>query len=167
MENTLKRREFLFGSLLTLGSVALSSRVLAATEPAVKANTFKGLADVDAELFKGINRFYGTGEKTVLEKKHVPVIEAPQKITSGEGFAVSVTVGEINHPMGPEHYIQNIDLFVGNEPAGHIEFRPKTAMAKAVFYIRLDKPATLIARTYCNLHGLWESRCEITSVTTA
>ena len=41
MENTLKRREFLFGSLLTLGSVALSSRVLAATEPAVKANTFK------------------------------------------------------------------------------------------------------------------------------
>lgn len=164
MENTMKRREFLCGSLLTLGGVALSGQVLAATGAAVKADTFKGLADVDAKLFKGINRYSGTGEKTVLEKKHVPVIAVPEKIVAGEAFEVSVTIGEINHPMGPEHYIQNVDLLVGNEPAGHIEFRPKAAMAKASFYIRVNAPVTLVARTYCNLHGLWESRLDVTPI---
>lgn len=164
MENSLKRREFLVGSMLTLGGVALSGRVLAATEPIAKENAFKSLANVDAELFKGINRVAGTGEKTVTEKKHAPVIEIPDKITTGKVFAVSVAIGEIDHPMGPEHYIQNIDLLVGNEPAGHIEFRPKVAMAKATFYIRLEAPATLVARAYCNLHGLWESRLNVTLV---
>jgi superoxide reductase len=164
MKNILKRRDFLFGSMLTMGGFVLGGRALAATESTAKGSAFKGLANVDKKLFEEINRVTGTGEKTRTEKKHAPVIEVPAKIVASETFAVSVTIGEINHPMGPKHYIQNIDLLVGNEPAGHIELRPDVAVAKATFYIRLDKPVTLVARTYCNLHGLWESRFDVTPV---
>jgi superoxide reductase len=112
-------------------------------------------------LFAGINRVTNPGDKTILEKKHAPVIEVPAKIVAGESFAVTLTMGDIAHPMGATHYIQNVDLLVGNEPAGHVEFRPEVAIAKATVYIRIDKPVTLVARAYCNLHGLWESRLEV------
>lgn len=164
MKKAYKRREFLIGSTLAVGGSLLAGRVLAATEGVAKAAGFKSFNEVNPELFAGINRVANPGSKSILEKKHAPVIEVPAKIALGESFAVTLTMGEISHPMGPDHYIQNLDLLVGNEPAGHVEFRPEVATAKATVYIRLDKPVTLIARSYCNLHGLWESRLEVAPV---
>lgn len=164
MELSLKRREFLIGGFLAVGGILLAGRVLAAPEGTAVQAGFKGVASVDPDLFVGINRVFNPDDKTILEKKHAPVIEVPAKIVIGEAFAVSLTMGEITHPMGPTHYIQNVDLLIGNEPAGHVEFRPEVAMARATFYVRLDKPVTIVARANCNLHGLWESRLDVTPV---
>ncbi|WP_432822085.1 class II SORL domain-containing protein [Trichloromonas sp.] len=167
MEKRCRRRDFLIGGTLAVGGSLLGGRVLAATETAVTKGGFKGYVEIDPGLFAGINRVANPADKSILEKKHAPVIAVPAKIVAGESFAVTLTMGEIDHPMGPAHYIQNVDLLVGNEPAGHVEFRPEVATAKATVYIRLDRPVTLVARAYCNLHGLWESRLEVSPVPAA
>jgi superoxide reductase len=49
----------------------------------------------------------------------------------------------------------------GNEPAGRVDLRPGLSQPVVTFHLALDKPVTLVAREYCNLHGLWESRREV------
>ena len=45
-------------------------------------------------------------------EKHVPVIEAPEKVKAGESFFAKVSVGkEIPHPNKPEHHICWIQLY--------------------------------------------------------
>ena len=125
-------------------------------------------AKVDQSLFEGINRVKNPSQKTPLEKSHAPVITAPATIKAGEPFDVEVSVGEVLHPMGPAHWLEYIDLAIGNEPAGRIDFQPKGYLKpKAVFTVVLPSdvaPAgkvTLLARQRCNLHGLWEGSLDI------
>lgn len=158
MERRMERRAFLQGSLLATGGLLLATSALAAEGMAGK---MKGYADVDPDLFQTINRVKDPAKKTALEQKHVPVIEAPSTVKAGEPFAVTVTVGEVVHPMTAAHYIQYVELFAGNEPAGRVEFRPGLTIPRATFHLTMDKPVTLVVREYCNLHGLWESRREV------
>jgi superoxide reductase len=65
--------------------------------------------------------------------------------------------------MGPAHWIEYIELNIGNEPAGRIDFQPKGYLQpKATFTVVVTKesaPAgmiTLVAHQRCNLHGYWE-----------
>ena len=45
-------------------------------------------------------------------EKHVPVIEAPEKVKAGEVFEVKIRVGkEIPHPNTTEHHIRWISLY--------------------------------------------------------
>jgi superoxide reductase len=123
---------------------------------------------VDQELFQGINRAKDPSGKTALEKEHVPVITAPASVKAGEAFTVEIAVGESLHPMGPAHWIEFIELRVGNEPAGRADLqsngflKPKVAFTTVLS--RKEAPegkVTLIARQHCNLHGLWESSFDI------
>jgi superoxide reductase len=123
---------------------------------------------VDQSLFEGINRVKDPGQKTPLEKSHGPVITAPATVKAGEPFAVEVSVGEVLHPIGPVHWIEYIELGIGNEPAGRIDFQSKGYLKpKAVFTVVLSGDAfaagkvTLLARQQCNLHGLWEGSLDI------
>lgn len=123
---------------------------------------------VDLSLFDGINRAKDPARKTALEKSHAPVITAPVSVKAGEMFTVEVAVGETLHPMGTSHWIQFIELNIGNEPAGRIDFQSRGFMKpKAVFTLAIPREATssgkvtLVARQQCNLHGLWEGRLDI------
>ena len=123
---------------------------------------------VDLTLFNGINRVKDPTKKSGLEKSHAPVIVVPESVKGGEIFSVEVTVGESLHPMGPSHWIQFIELSIGNEPAGRIDFQSRGFMKpKVVFNISIPKDAapagkvTLLARQHCNLHGLWEEKIDI------
>lgn len=158
MDRNMKRRDFLRNSVLLAGGALLAADALAAEKGPQK---LMGYAEVDQDLFRGINRVQYPAKKTELEKKHAPVIEAPDKIKAGVPFAVTVTVGEIVHPMVNGHYIQYVELLAGNEPAGRVDFRPGLNQPVVTFQLVLDKPVTLVAREYCNLHGLWESRREV------
>lgn len=96
------------------------------------------------------------------------MITAPVTVKAGEPFTVEVSVGEVLHPMGPIHWIEYIELDIGNEPAGRIGFQPKGYLKpKAVFTVILSSDAaaagkvTLLARQRCNLHGLWEGSLDI------
>jgi superoxide reductase len=124
---------------------------------------------VDQGLFETINKVKDPSNKTPLEKSHAPVITAPQTVKSGEPFAVEVSVGEVIHPMGQSHWIEFIELDVGNEPAGRIDFQPRGYLnPKATFTVTLAKESapsgkvTLIAHQRCNLHGYWEGSTDIT-----
>ena len=79
-------------------------------------------------------------------EKHVPVIE---KMEGG----YRVKVGSVAHPMLDAHYIEWIELVCtecGKIMRKHL--KPGDA-PEAVFETKAEK---VIAREYCNLHGLWE-----------
>ena len=126
---------------------------------------------VDQTLFTDINRVKDQAKKTPLEKSHAPAISAPASVKAGEPFAVEVSVGENVHVMGPSHWIEYIELAIGNEPAGRIDLQPKGYLKpKVTFMVTLPKEAapsgkvTMVAYQRCNLHGLWESSIDISVV---
>lgn len=113
-------------------------------------------------------------------EKHVPVIEVPQAIKPGEFFRITVTVGkEIAHPNKTEHHIRWIAVYF--QPKGEkfpyqiakAEFSAHGESAQGadtssvythpevVVNFKTDKPGTIYASSYCNIHGLWQSVKEI------
>jgi superoxide reductase len=123
---------------------------------------------VDPALFAAINRVKDPANKTPLEMTHAPFITAPAEVKAGEPFAVSVSVGEKGHPMSQAHWIEYIELSIGNEPAGRADFQSKGYLQpKVTFSVMLTKEsapsgvATLVAHQRCNLHGYWEGSVNV------
>ena len=123
---------------------------------------------VDQTLFAGINRVTNPAAKTPLEMTHAPVIVAPASVKAGEPFTVMVSVGETLHPMGTTHWIEYIELNIGNEPAGVAQLQSNGFLKpQVVFTVALTRAAamtgkvTLMARERCNLHGLWEGSLDV------
>ncbi len=77
-------------------------------------------------------------------EKHVPVID----IIDG-GY--KVTIGEVAHPMMEDHYIEWIELIAGDQIMR--QYLKPGDEPVAVF--KTDA-ANVVAREYCNLHGLWK-----------
>lgn len=155
------RRAFIRTAGLSAVAVGLAGKALAAEE------FFP--AKVDKTLFKDINRAAHPAKMTPLEKLHVPVITAPSKVKSGEPFTVEVSIGEELHPMISTHYIEFIELNVGNEPAGMAVLNSMGYVKpKVSFTVVLTKQTapggkvTLVAHERCNLHGYWEGTKDIT-----
>jgi len=78
------------------------------------------------------------------KEKHVPVIKK-------EGGEATVLVGEVPHPMTPEHYITTIVVAQGDKTQ-LCKLDPSDE-PKAVFKV---EEGPLTAYEYCNLHGLWK-----------
>ncbi len=78
-------------------------------------------------------------------EKHVPVIEK-----TDTGFIVKV--GSTPHPMEESHYIEWIEIIVDGKTYRQ-DLKPGDE-PKAEFWVDLEN---VIARAYCNLHGLWKS----------
>ena len=80
-------------------------------------------------------------------EKHVPVVAV-------DGNKVTVTVGEVEHPMLDAHYIVWIAIET-SKGAQRKMLQPSEA-PKAEFL--LAEGETLVATyAYCNLHGLWRA----------
>ncbi len=151
-----------------LKSVTIGTVVGGAAATALAAEKYFPVK-VDQSLFETINRVKNPSNKTPLEKSHAPVLTAPQTVKSGEPFAVEVSIGEVVHPIGQAHWIEFIELDIGNEPAGRIDFQPRGYLSpKVTFTVTLTKESspqgkvTLIAHQRCNLHGYWEGAADIT-----
>lgn len=80
------------------------------------------------------------------KEKHVPVVE---KIEGG----FRVKVGSVAHPMEEKHYIEWIQVITDNGRV-YREFLEPGKAPEAIF--KIDAIA-VIAREYCNLHGLWRN----------
>ncbi len=81
-------------------------------------------------------------------EKHVPVIER-------SGNLVTVTVGEVEHPMLEEHSIQFVTLHT-NRGTQTARLQPGDA-PKAVFALAEGVEPVEVFE-YCNLHGLWVAK---------
>ena len=86
-------------------------------------------------------------ENTVdaAKEKHVPVIEK----TDG---GIKIKVGSVVHPMEEKHYIQWVQAIVGDK--SYREFLKPGSAPEAFFPVQGEN---VVAREYCNLHGLWKS----------
>ena len=78
-------------------------------------------------------------------EKHVPVVE---KVAGG----FKVKVGDVAHPMEEKHFIEWIELVADGKV--YCEFLCAGMAPEATFSIDAD---SVVARAYCNLHGLWKS----------
>jgi superoxide reductase len=87
----------------------------------------------------------GTTDAAV--EKHVPVIEV-------NGNIVTVTVGEVIHPMMPEHYIEWIAIST-NKGNQRKQLKPGEE-PKACFAL-CEGEQVEAAYAYCNLHSLWKA----------
>jgi superoxide reductase len=80
-------------------------------------------------------------------EKHVPVIEK-------EGTYVTVKIGDVEHPMEENHYIEWIELIVdGDVYRAHLNYMDKP---EASFTVP-ERNIEISARAYCNVHGLWKN----------
>jgi len=85
------------------------------------------------------------GTVDAAAEKHVPVIT---KTASG----IKIKIGAVAHPMEASHYIEWIEAIVDGRSYRH--WLKPGELPEAEFTI---SGQTIIAREYCNLHGLWQS----------
>lgn len=87
------------------------------------------------------------GAVDAAREKHVPVVSLER-----DAHVIRVTVGEVEHPMLPEHYIEWIAL----EAEGRLEIHHlKPGQVPSTFFAGGVKSGTVFA--FCNLHGLWSA----------
>lgn len=109
-------------------------------------------------------------------EKHVPVIEVPQVVKKGEWIKINLSVGKaVPHPNTTEHHISWIEVYFLAEgekfpqQLGKFNFTCHGASLQGpnastvythpevVCSFKTEKSGTVIASSYCNIHGLWEN----------
>ncbi|MFO7932378.1 MAG: class II SORL domain-containing protein [Thermodesulfobacteriota bacterium] len=113
-------------------------------------------------------------------EKHVPAIECPDSVKADEPFDINVSIGkEIGHPNTTEHHIRWIRVYFKPDSdkfayeVGSYEFNahgecaegankgPVYTEPKVTARLKINKPGTLLASIYCNIHGLWENQAQV------
>lgn len=79
-------------------------------------------------------------------EKHKPVVTR-----TSDGY--EVVVGSVLHPMSTEHFIEWVELIVGDKV--FTKFFKEGEEPKVTFKTESDE--NVYARAYCNLHGHWKS----------
>jgi superoxide reductase len=80
-------------------------------------------------------------------EKHIPVAEEKD----GE---LVVKVGEVEHPMLAEHFIQWVEVITKD---GQVQRQSLTPGEKPVATFKVKGDIDRV-REYCNLHGLWSNK---------
>ena len=115
-------------------------------------------------LFSGVNRPVDLDNLADLEKKHIPVIEAPSIVNRGECFSVSVEVGAmLAHPNERDHFIEFIDLYADELFLTRVDLTAVSTCPQVTLCLALPAPAKeLRAYGRCNIHGVWSGTVPIT-----
>ncbi len=111
------------------------------------------------------------------KEKHIPVIDIEK---GDKQVKIKLMVGkEIPHPNTTGHHIRWIDCYFrpeGEKFAVHVgraEFAAHGASTKGAdtstlftkpavsFVLNTEKSGTIIATSYCNIHGLWQNSAEL------
>ncbi len=107
------------------------------------------------------------GEALGKRESHTPKIEAPVRAKPEETITVKVSVGP--HPNTVEHSIRWVAVFFYEEgrafnpvSLAKVSFNAPTTEPEVTLKQKLGKSGVLHALEYCNLHGLWSGKKEIT-----
>ena len=87
----------------------------------------------------------GTTDAAV--EKHVPVYTVENNI-------VQVKVGEVEHPMTPEHFIEWVSIQTNQ---GNQRKALKPGDQPEICFALCDGDEVEAVYAYCNLHGLWKA----------
>ncbi len=117
----------------------------------------------EKDILCGVNQPEDEKEMTDLEKKHVPVIEAPEKVLKDSPFEVKVETGKlVAHPNEPAHFIEWVELYCGDTFLGRVHYSSGVSYPTAVFKVKLSHAhGPLKVWSKCNIHGLWEAEKSI------
>ena len=88
------------------------------------------------------------GVTEAAAEKHIPVCVVKNN-------QVTVTVGEVSHPMLPEHYIEWISL---ETKQGNQRKVLKPGDKPQASFAICEGDEVVAAYAYCNLHSLWKKR---------
>jgi superoxide reductase len=115
------------------------------------------------DIFCGVNTSENAQDASDLEKKHLPVISAPESVKKGECFEVTVEVGKLlAHPNEPGHFIEFIELYADDTYLARLDLTAKTTCPVMKANVMLEHShGKLRAYERCNLHGTWESDADI------
>lgn len=120
------------------------------------------MTDEKTDLFAQVNRPKDPANMADLEKKHLPVLTAPEKVKAGECFDVTVEVGKLlAHPNEPGHHIEFVDLYEDKVFLCRADLSAVRSCPTVTFCICLQKGGLLRAFDSCNLHGVWEETKDI------
>lgn len=86
------------------------------------------------------------GSVDAAAEKHVPVVEC-------DGDKVTVTVGDVEHPMAEEHYIGWIAI---ETEQGVQRKTLKAGQKPQAQFVLADGDKLVATYAWCNLHGLWK-----------
>jgi len=102
------------------------------------------------------------GNKTELEKKHVPVIKVIKKcdLMSGGCTDVHARIGEAQHPMQADHFIGHIDFYIDNRFIARIHLTPEKCNPAGALHLKTGA-GKLTVIEFCNLHGAWINEVEL------
>lgn len=89
-----------------------------------------------------------TTEDAIMEK-HVPVF-----VKQDDG-TTEIRVGEVLHPMLPEHYIMFVETISKDKNSLHLQYLHPSDEPKMRIKDDIDG---LKALEYCNIHGLWSTK---------
>lgn len=81
-------------------------------------------------------------------EKHVPVITKTDS-------SIIVDIGSIPHPMEQAHYIEWVELFVGDK--SYLGYLKPGEKPQLEFKTTNPDNDNVWVRIYCNIHGLWKS----------
>lgn len=101
-------------------------------------------------------------EKMESNKKHIPqiIVKKQCKLIPDGCVDINVKIGEITHPMLPEHYIMYIDCYIDKKYVARIKFTPEKLNPAVGLHLKVDK-GTFTAVEKCNVHGAWLSETVI------
>ncbi|MDY0092567.1 MAG: desulfoferrodoxin family protein [Candidatus Vecturithrix sp.] len=94
------------------------------------------------------------------KEKHVPDMALS---TSPLGTVVTIQVGkEVVHPTTKEHHIEWVKVFGETQDGkfveiGELNFGKGTAFPHGSLVIKKEDYKSLVALSYCNLHGVWDN----------
>lgn len=108
-------------------------------------------------LFAGVNKPTGPQNLTDLERKHIPVINAPAQVKSEEYFEICVHVGKLlEHPNERSHFIEFIDVYADELFLARVDLTAVNTSPKVTLSLALSEAAhELRAYARCNMHGVW------------
>ena len=109
------------------------------------------------ELFAQVNVVEDLDSATDLQKKHTPVITAPDTVKAGECFEVVVEVGKlVAHPNEIGHFIEYVRLYIGDVYVAGLDLTAVRTCPVLKVCLNLERElGPLRAVTRCNLHGEW------------
>lgn len=79
------------------------------------------------------------------QEKHLPVVQK-------NGNKIIARIGSVPHPMIEEHYIEWVEVIIG-DTVQRIYLHPGEEPV-AEFVIQ-DNNAKMMVRAFCNIHGIW------------
>ena len=99
---------------------------------------------------------------TETEKKHIPSIVVVKKCgLIPEGCQdVHVKVGQIQHPMQSDHYIQHIDFYIDKAFIARVHLSPEKLNPAAALHLK-TAVGKLTAIEFCTVHGAWISEVDL------